>query len=188
MRDEPEGREQMLRIVHLEQIRAFLEGSQEIGFEAASASELYEWTKRFLCDQEYASPGRASKGPVEALYRQSDWPKPGPVGDPAPPPGTAPVPVPTAQTHSGGCIICTRRINVGERVIHVIPGMIEPERFVARQHPGGAAPLDEQARIGSANAHRTWDRGGPPDLRGLAEHTGLSSESGAEHPVAAPPV
>lgn len=57
--------EQMLRIVHLELIRAFLEGSKEIGFEAASASELHEWTKRFLCDQEYASPGRASKGPVK---------------------------------------------------------------------------------------------------------------------------
>lgn len=51
--------------LNLEQIRAFLEGSQEIGFEAASTGELYEWTKRFLCDQEYASLGRASKGLVK---------------------------------------------------------------------------------------------------------------------------
>lgn len=49
----------------LEQIRAFLEGSEEIGFEASNASELYEWTKRILCDQEYATLGRESKGLVK---------------------------------------------------------------------------------------------------------------------------
>lgn len=48
-----------------EQIRAFLEGSQEIGFEASSAGELYQWTKRVLCDQEYATLARESKGLVK---------------------------------------------------------------------------------------------------------------------------
>ncbi len=51
----------------LEQIRAFLPGSREIGFEARSGQELYEWTKRILCEQEYASLGREGKGLVK-LY------------------------------------------------------------------------------------------------------------------------
>jgi len=46
----------------LEQIRAFVEASQEVGFEAARAQELYEWTKRTLCEQEYANLDRAGKG------------------------------------------------------------------------------------------------------------------------------
>lgn len=49
----------------LEGIRAFLEGSEEIGFEARSQPELYEWTKRMLCEQEYARLGREAKGLVK---------------------------------------------------------------------------------------------------------------------------
>jgi transposase InsO family protein len=48
----------------LEQIRAFLRGSEEVGFQAASRRELYEWTERTLCAQEYAGLGRSGKGLV----------------------------------------------------------------------------------------------------------------------------
>jgi hypothetical protein len=46
----------------LEQIRAFLEGSGEIKFVAASRTEVYEWITRLLCRQEYLRQGRAVKG------------------------------------------------------------------------------------------------------------------------------
>ena len=48
----------------LEQIRAFLGGSEEVGFKAADRRELYEWTERTLCAQEYARLGRSGKGLV----------------------------------------------------------------------------------------------------------------------------
>jgi hypothetical protein len=48
----------------LEQIRAFLGGSKEVGFKAASQKELYEWTERTLCAQEYTGLGRNGKGLV----------------------------------------------------------------------------------------------------------------------------
>ena len=48
----------------LEQIQAFLKGSEEVGFNAASQRELYEWTERTLCAQEYVSLGRSGKGLV----------------------------------------------------------------------------------------------------------------------------
>ena len=48
----------------LEQMRALLEGSVEVGFEATGQAEIYEWTKRTLCAQEYASLGRNARGVV----------------------------------------------------------------------------------------------------------------------------
>lgn len=48
----------------LEQIRAFLEGSQELHFEASSRQELYEWVGRTLVEQEYGGLGREGKGLV----------------------------------------------------------------------------------------------------------------------------
>jgi hypothetical protein len=48
----------------LEQIRAFLNGSEEVSFEASASGELYEWTKRTLCEQEYAKLSREGKGLV----------------------------------------------------------------------------------------------------------------------------
>jgi hypothetical protein len=48
----------------LEQIRAFLEASEEVGFKAGSQKELYEWTERTLCAQEYTGLGRNGKGLV----------------------------------------------------------------------------------------------------------------------------
>ena len=48
----------------LEQIRAFPGASGEVGFKAANRRELYEWTERTLCAQEYASLGRSDKGLV----------------------------------------------------------------------------------------------------------------------------
>jgi hypothetical protein len=38
----------------LKQISAFLEASEEVGFKAASQKELYGWTERTLCAQEYS--------------------------------------------------------------------------------------------------------------------------------------
>jgi transposase InsO family protein len=49
----------------LEQMRAFLEGNQEIGFGAPNRRELYEWTQATLCAQEYMSLHRSDKGVVK---------------------------------------------------------------------------------------------------------------------------
>jgi transposase len=48
----------------LEQIRAFLEGSEDLGFRASRMQEVYEWVKTTLCGQEYAALGRTGKGLV----------------------------------------------------------------------------------------------------------------------------
>jgi transposase InsO family protein len=48
----------------LEQMRAFLEASQEVEFEAAKRSELYGWVTRTLCEQEYWKQRREVKGLV----------------------------------------------------------------------------------------------------------------------------
>jgi hypothetical protein len=49
----------------LEQMRAFLEGNEEIGFEATNRKELYEWTQATLCAQAYMSLHRSDKGMVK---------------------------------------------------------------------------------------------------------------------------
>ncbi len=46
----------------MEQIRTFLEASDELDFEAADRGEIYEWVERTLCQQEYWKQNRASKG------------------------------------------------------------------------------------------------------------------------------
>jgi len=46
----------------LEQIRAFLEASSELHFEAANKRELYEWVQRILVEQQYAALQREGKG------------------------------------------------------------------------------------------------------------------------------
>ena len=46
----------------LEQIRAFLEASDEIGFEGSRREEIYQWVTRTLCEQEYWKQNRATKG------------------------------------------------------------------------------------------------------------------------------
>jgi transposase InsO family protein len=48
----------------LEQIRAFLEGSDELRFQASDRRELYEWVERTLVQQEYLRLGRQDKGLV----------------------------------------------------------------------------------------------------------------------------
>lgn len=48
----------------LEQIRAFLEGSSELRFQASNRQELYEWVGRTLVEQEYGGLGREAKGLV----------------------------------------------------------------------------------------------------------------------------
>jgi hypothetical protein len=49
----------------LEQMRAFLEGSEEVGFKAADQREVYGWTERTLCEQEYMSLSKSRKGLVK---------------------------------------------------------------------------------------------------------------------------
>jgi transposase InsO family protein len=46
----------------LEQIRAFLEASQEVRFEATERQEVYGWVTRTLCHQEYWKQKREAKG------------------------------------------------------------------------------------------------------------------------------
>src|SRR5260370_6545490 len=48
----------------LEQIRAFLEASEAVGFEAANRKELYVWVNRALREQGYDRLGRPSRGLV----------------------------------------------------------------------------------------------------------------------------
>jgi transposase InsO family protein len=46
----------------LEQIRAFLEASGEIEFDAANRREVYDWVTGALCEQEYWKQSRGAKG------------------------------------------------------------------------------------------------------------------------------
>ncbi len=46
----------------LEQIRAFLQASQEVRFEATQREEIYGWMTRTLCHQEYWKQKREAKG------------------------------------------------------------------------------------------------------------------------------
>jgi len=48
----------------LEQIQAFLEGSEELQFEASDRQELYAWTEHTLVQQEYGCLGRRERGLV----------------------------------------------------------------------------------------------------------------------------
>jgi hypothetical protein len=48
----------------LEQIRAFMEGSQEIRFEGRNRKEIYSWVRRTLIDQQYQVQGKSGKGLV----------------------------------------------------------------------------------------------------------------------------
>jgi DNA-binding transcriptional ArsR family regulator len=50
----------------LDQIRAFVEASDELRFEAVDRKELYEWVGRTLIEQEYAGLRREAKGLVRA--------------------------------------------------------------------------------------------------------------------------
>jgi len=48
----------------LDQIRVFLEGSEELHFQAGHRRERYEWVERTLVEQEYGRLGREGKGLV----------------------------------------------------------------------------------------------------------------------------
>jgi hypothetical protein len=50
--------------VSLEQIRAFLEASDEVQFEAQDKEEVYAWVDRTLREQGWSGLGRASRGLV----------------------------------------------------------------------------------------------------------------------------
>lgn len=51
----------------LEQIQAFLEGSEEIGFEASGQADIYEWVGRTLREQDYKKMARNGKGLVKGF-------------------------------------------------------------------------------------------------------------------------
>lgn len=46
----------------LEQIRALLEASQEVRFEATKREEVYGWVSRTLCHQQYWKQKREAQG------------------------------------------------------------------------------------------------------------------------------
>jgi transposase len=46
----------------LEQIRAFLEASEEIRFEGRNRKEMYYWVKQTLIEQQYQVRGKTEKG------------------------------------------------------------------------------------------------------------------------------
>jgi hypothetical protein len=46
----------------LEEIRAFLEASEEIRFEGRNRKEVYCWVKQTLIRQQYQTQGKAQKG------------------------------------------------------------------------------------------------------------------------------
>ena len=74
IQDEPEGGGsacwELIVSVHtgqkvsLEQIRAFLEASDEVRFEARDRGEVYAWVERTLREQGWTGLGRASRGLV----------------------------------------------------------------------------------------------------------------------------
>ena len=49
----------------LEQMRAFLEGNEDVGFKAPIRKQLYEWTQATLCAQGYGTLHRKDKGLVK---------------------------------------------------------------------------------------------------------------------------
>jgi len=49
----------------LEQMRAFLEGSEDVGFRASNRKEAYECTQAILCAQNDMSLHRSHKGVVK---------------------------------------------------------------------------------------------------------------------------
>ena len=46
----------------LEQMRAFLQASEDVRFEATKRDEVYQWVAQTLCRQEYGKQGRGAKG------------------------------------------------------------------------------------------------------------------------------
>lgn len=46
----------------LEQIERFLRATEEVRFEASTRAEVYAWIEGLLCQQEYATQGRAARG------------------------------------------------------------------------------------------------------------------------------
>jgi hypothetical protein len=56
--------------VSLEQIRAFLEASDEVHFEAQDREAVYGWVERMLREQNWGELGRASRGLVRRYLKK----------------------------------------------------------------------------------------------------------------------
>jgi transposase InsO family protein len=54
----------------LEQIRAFLEASEDVEFEAANRAEIYVWVSRTICEQEYWKQSKQGKGLVRRYVQK----------------------------------------------------------------------------------------------------------------------
>ena len=50
------------KLLSLNEIRAFLEASEEIGFEGKHRKEIYAWVQQTLVEQQYHNQGKAAKG------------------------------------------------------------------------------------------------------------------------------
>jgi len=48
--------------LNLQQIEKFLAAAKEVRFEASERKEVYGWTERLLCQQEYTRQGRRERG------------------------------------------------------------------------------------------------------------------------------
>jgi hypothetical protein len=46
----------------LQQIEKFLAAAKEVRFEASERKQIYSWTERLLCQQEYMRQGRRARG------------------------------------------------------------------------------------------------------------------------------
>ena len=73
----------------LEQIRAFLEASEEVHFEGKRRQEVYEWITRLLRQQDYRTQGKVVRGLLRRYVAKMTGTQPG-AGDAAdrPVPGT----------------------------------------------------------------------------------------------------
>ena len=61
----------------LEQIRAFLSASDEVGFEARNRTEMYGWVNQALCQQRYTELNRGGRGLVRLVPGEDDRAEPG---------------------------------------------------------------------------------------------------------------
>ena len=61
----------------LEQIRAFLEASEEVRFEGRDREEVYGWVNETLRGQGYQDLKRSGPGAGTALHREDDGAEPG---------------------------------------------------------------------------------------------------------------
>ena len=58
------------KLLSLNEIRAFLEASEEIGFEGKHRKEIYAWVQQTLVEQQYHNQGRRPRACCTATWRR----------------------------------------------------------------------------------------------------------------------